>query len=98
MYIMNKEVSLPDQPLENVLTSRRFEVERYAALIRIKIEKQSAFFRVWNFPRIGSTSTCLIAAPRVFNLNHFCTHVSDHLGRVGRRNHVAVLDDPEACE
>src|SRR5690348_14500082 len=51
-----------------------------------------------NSPWIGATLARAIAGQGGFDLDYFCSHVSDQLRCIRCRDHVAILDDPEACK
>ena len=93
---MDEQISLRDEALKDLLPVPVFQVERNPAFVGIKVEKQPAFFWVWNSAGEGPSLASCVSADRVFDLDHLGSHVGHELGRVGSRDHVPALNDPKA--
>jgi hypothetical protein len=86
---MNEDICPADEPREFLWLLTR--VENDSTLVRIKIQKEPAFFRVDNSTRKGAALPRQVAS-RLLDFDHLSAKVSHELGGICGRDHITEFE------
>jgi hypothetical protein len=96
--ILDQHVGPPGERRERAPTRLRSEVEAQRALARVEIEEERAAIGVRLAVGSGTAPARRVTALRVLHLDHVRPEIGQQLRAVGRRHHLAELEDRETGE
>jgi hypothetical protein len=92
---VHEEIRILDEALKKFLSCGGPEVQRYAKLIGVQVQKRSALFWMWEITRIWTAPSSGITS-RLLNLNDFSAQIGHEFSGVWRADHAAAFDDTKA--
>ena len=91
--VVNQDVGAGDELLENLEALGSRNIERDAELVGVEVKEQAGFFRMRLVLGKRAAAARAIADARALDLDNLGAHIGHQLGRIGRGDQLAELDN-----